>query len=136
MLLSTALDLPASVLVLVFVAAVGSYALVQILLDPLRNVPGPVLARFTRFWYFFEVYKGSFEVSNVELHKKYGPVVRIAPQEYSIDDVEAAKVIYGLGSGFVKVYSLLAECHNDFRVEHADNITGTMVLGVAATLPR
>lgn len=29
-------------------------------------------------------------------------MVRIAPGEYSVDDVEGAKVIYGLGKGFVK----------------------------------
>lgn len=31
-----------------------------------------------------------------------GSVVRIAPHEYSIDDPEAAKIIYGLGSQFFK----------------------------------
>lgn len=40
----------------------------------------------------------------MELHKKHGAVVRIAPGEYSIDGVEGAKVIYGLGRGFVKVF--------------------------------
>ena len=29
--------------------------------------------------------------------------MRIAPNEYSIDDPEAVKVIYGLGSQFIKV---------------------------------
>jgi hypothetical protein len=79
------------------------FLLVQFALDPLRDIPGPLLARFTRFWYFLEIYKGSFERSNIELHKKYGPIVRIAPGEYSIDDVEAAKTIYGHGNAFVKV---------------------------------
>jgi hypothetical protein len=32
-----------------------------------------------------------------------GPIVRIAPNEYSIDDPDAVKVIYGLGSQFIKV---------------------------------
>lgn len=32
-----------------------------------------------------------------------GPIVRIAPNEYSIDDPAAAKAIYGSGRGFVKV---------------------------------
>jgi len=79
------------------------YLLLRVLLDPLRDIPGPFLARFTRIWYFIEVYKGSFERTNIELHKKYGRIVRIAPREYSIDDVEAAKIIYGHGSQFVKV---------------------------------
>lgn len=79
------------------------YSLVLWLIDPLRSVPGPLLARFTRLWYLYKIYKGDFERTNVNLHKKYGPVVRIAPNEYSIDDVEAAKIIYGHGNAFVKV---------------------------------
>ena len=79
------------------------YFLLQFTLDPLRDIPGPLLARFTRLWYFIEIYKGSFELTEIELHKKYGPIVRIAPYEYSIDDVEAAKTIYGHGNSFPKV---------------------------------
>ncbi|KAE9369115.1 cytochrome P450 [Stipitochalara longipes BDJ] len=79
-----------------------AYGVVSTAIDPLRGIPGPFLARFTRLWYFFEVYKGSFEISNLDLHKTYGPIVRIAPNEYSVDDIEAAKSIYRLGNGFVK----------------------------------
>jgi hypothetical protein len=84
-------------------AALILYPLFQIILDPLRDIPGPFLARFTRLWYFIEIYKGSFELTEIELHKKYGAIVRIAPHEYSIDDVDAAKTIYGLGNSFPKV---------------------------------
>ena len=79
------------------------YFLLQQILDPLRSVPGPFFARFTRLWYFIHVYKGSFELKEIELHRKYGPIVRIAPHEYSIDDVDAAKAIYGHGNNFPKV---------------------------------
>lgn len=34
-----------------------------------------------------------------------GPIVRIAPNEYSIDDFDALKTIYGHGSSFIKVLS-------------------------------
>ncbi|KAH7413160.1 cytochrome P450 [Cadophora sp. MPI-SDFR-AT-0126] len=78
------------------------YFLLAPLLSPQRSIPGPFLARFTRLWYFYQIYKGDFERLNVRLHEEYGPVVRIAPGEYSIDDVEGARVIYGLGKGFVK----------------------------------
>ena len=39
----------------------------------------------------------------MDLHDKYGPIVRIAPNEYSIDDYEAAKVIYRTRDPLVKV---------------------------------
>lgn len=87
-----------------------AYGIVSAAMDPLRSIPGPFLARFTRLWYFFEVYKGSFEISNLGLHKTYGPIVRIAPNEYSVDDMEAAKLIYRVGNGFVKVCIYKFQC--------------------------
>ncbi|KAH6715260.1 cytochrome P450 oxidoreductase [Leptodontidium sp. MPI-SDFR-AT-0119] len=78
------------------------YYLTAALLSPLRSIPGPFWARFTRWWKFIEIYRGEFEKTNIELHRRYGPVVRISPNEYSIDDPEATKEIYGLGSHFVK----------------------------------
>lgn len=87
-----------------------AYSIVSAIMDPLRGIPGPFLARFTRLWYFFELYKGSFEISNVGLHKTYGPIVRIAPNEYSVDDMEAAKLIYKVGNGFVKVCIYTFQC--------------------------
>ena len=79
-----------------------------------RDVPGPFAAKFTRLWYLKNAWRGDFEKVNA-LHRKYGmslfrllpdtegSVVRIAPNEYSIDGLEAVKVIYGHSSHFVKV---------------------------------
>ncbi|RAL07996.1 cytochrome P450 [Aspergillus homomorphus CBS 101889] len=68
----------------------------------LLSIPGPFLARFTRLWYFTRVWKGHFEADNLELHARYGPVVRIAPGQYSISDRAAVKTVYGTGSRFPK----------------------------------
>ncbi|PVI00580.1 cytochrome P450 [Periconia macrospinosa] len=67
-----------------------------------QGIPGPFLARFSRLWYLHQIRKRTFHLSNIELHKKYGPVVRIAPNEFSIDDAEAVKIIYGHGTLFNK----------------------------------
>lgn len=72
-------------------------------LDPLRDVDGPLIARFSGLWYLKKIFDGKFELVNITLHKEYGPVVRIAPNVYSIDDADCAKVLYGHGSKFVKV---------------------------------
>ncbi|TVY38707.1 Pisatin demethylase [Lachnellula subtilissima] len=96
------LDLSLVSLFLLLSGFYGTILIIQFILDPLRDIPGPLLARFTRFWYFFAIYKGSFEKTNIALHRKYGPIVRIAPGEYSIDDCEAARTIYGYGNAFVK----------------------------------
>ncbi|KAI1100655.1 cytochrome P450 [Jackrogersella minutella] len=72
------------------------------LTSPLRSVPGPFLARFTNLWYFWKLTPGSFEVTNQELHEKYGPIVRYGPNRYSFDDPTAVKAIYGHGTQFIK----------------------------------
>ncbi|KAF4535861.1 Cytochrome P450 [Lasiodiplodia theobromae] len=75
---------------------------IRALFSPLRSVPGPFLARFTRLWYLWKVWRGDFQKTNIELHRKYGPVVRITPYDYSIDDPSAVKPIYGHGTAFTK----------------------------------
>ena len=42
------------------------------LLDPLRVVPGPFVARFTRLWYLIGSYNGRTHETIAELHDKYG----------------------------------------------------------------
>lgn len=66
------------------------------------KAPGPLLARFSNAWYAHRMIKGHFEQDNVQLHRKYGKIVRIGPNLYSIDDDAAAKVIYGHGTQFTK----------------------------------
>jgi hypothetical protein len=87
----------------VAVSLLITYHALQYVRDPLRDVPGPLIARFTRLWYLLEIYRGHYEQTNIKLHNKYGPIVRIAPWEYSVDDVQATKEIYGHSSKFVKV---------------------------------
>jgi len=71
--------------------------------DPLRGVPGPLLARFSRLWLFSGFWSRKYHDINYELHQKYGPIVRVAPGQYSIDDAEATKNIYGHNYKFLKV---------------------------------
>ncbi|KAL9636727.1 MAG: hypothetical protein Q9164_002642 [Protoblastenia rupestris] len=81
--------LPWILLVLVFAYALDT--LYKAYATPLRDIPGPWLAKFTRIWLFTAIAKRDFQTTNVDLHRKYGPIVRIAPNEYSIDDPEAAQ---------------------------------------------
>ncbi|KAL3485860.1 cytochrome P450 [Aspergillus germanicus] len=96
---------------LVVVTACAIYSMLRIaraLVHPLRNVPGPKWARFTRLWYLRAVNKGNFEMANIDLHRAHGPVVRIAPGQYSLDDPEAIRIIYSHSSAFVKAPWYLA----------------------------
>ena len=56
----------------------------KILTDPLRDVPGPFLARFTRLWELQQLRKGHFERVNIDLHKQHGAqTIHIALQRTS-----------------------------------------------------
>lgn len=91
---------------IIFIAAV-IFLLVRLfypffytLCSPLRSVPGPFLARFGRLWYFRQLYAGNFHQTNITLHQKYGPVVRVASDQYVIAAPDQA--VYGLRSQFAK----------------------------------
>ncbi|KAH6696651.1 pisatin demethylase [Leptodontidium sp. MPI-SDFR-AT-0119] len=78
------------------------YPLLRALLSPLRDVKGPALARYTRLWEVYKNWQGHLEHVTVALHKQYGPIVRLAPNRYSIGDPTAIRNIYGAGSKFYK----------------------------------
>jgi hypothetical protein len=44
----------------------------QTLTSPLRDVPGPFLARFTRLWELWAICKYETATLNIALHKRYG----------------------------------------------------------------
>lgn len=90
-------------LVLVLVTFWVFYILKCALAPGLRSIPGPFLAKFTDAWRLYKVYRGDFENCTIELHKKYGDVVRVGPNAVSIADPAAIESIYGLKSNFQKV---------------------------------
>lgn len=49
-----------------------SFYLYQLLSDPLRVIPGPFWARFSRFWELIQTRRSHFEEVNINLHKRYG----------------------------------------------------------------
>ncbi|KAJ4185646.1 hypothetical protein NW767_012855 [Fusarium falciforme] len=71
-------------------------------LPRLRHVPGPFLAGFTRLWKLNCIAHGRLEKVQMQLHARYGPVVRISPNEVLISDPSAIKTIYGHSSNFRK----------------------------------
>lgn len=64
---------------------------------PISNVPGPLLAKYTNFWLTKHYFQSTWMEDVVQLHKTYGPVVRIAPNEISFVDDAALKELYGTG---------------------------------------
>ncbi|KAH6684786.1 cytochrome P450 oxidoreductase [Halenospora varia] len=82
--------------------AIIIYKVIRDFASPLRHLPGPFIARFSRFWIFREARNGTFHLSSVKLHQKYGPIVRVAPNQFSINDPAAVKIIYGPKTAFRK----------------------------------
>ncbi|KAK4500741.1 hypothetical protein PRZ48_008931 [Zasmidium cellare] len=64
------------------------------LTSPLRAIPGPLFARFSRLWYLFNISSGHFEKSTASLHTRHGKIVRLSPNQYSINDPTAFQTIY------------------------------------------
>jgi len=94
-----------------FKAYIGYIILVLLVLRLLTNrfrrglvgIPGPKLASFTALWKLYSVWKGDHHNTEIRLHRKYGPLVRIGPNHISVGDPKAIPVIYGLNKGFTKV---------------------------------
>jgi cytochrome P450 len=76
--------------------------LVYGLRSPLATVPGPWYSRFTHLVLKYEVIRGRRVFYIHDLHRKYGPIVRISPEEVAVSDVGALSQIHKIGSGFHK----------------------------------
>lgn len=62
---------------------------------PLKDFPGPFLASVSNWWFWHSVRYGIAENTQLPLHKKYGPVVRITPSELSLANASALDIVYG-----------------------------------------
>lgn len=79
---------------LVFYIVYG--AVYRLYFSPIASFPGPKLAALT-FWYEFYydvVRRGRYTWKIAELHKKYGPIVRINPREIHIIDPDFIDELY------------------------------------------
>lgn len=103
MVVGTIIPLLATYWPVVLSVAVVAHLLSNYCNHGLHKYPGPVLARFTNWWRFYDVYKKRPEVTHIALHREHGDVVRLGPNYLSFSDPAALKAIYGLNKGFVKV---------------------------------
>ncbi|KAK5662523.1 hypothetical protein OQA88_8435 [Cercophora sp. LCS_1] len=69
--------------------------LYNLFLHPLRSYPGPLFMRATRLGYVLRHTRGTLPFDMLDLHKRYGPVVRIAPDELAFSSAAAWKDIMG-----------------------------------------
>ncbi|KAK4862903.1 hypothetical protein LT330_003036 [Penicillium expansum] len=64
--------------------------------SPLAHFPGPKLAALTMWYEFYydSFLEGQYTFRIAEMHRKYGPIVRISPFELHIDDPEYYEILY------------------------------------------
>jgi hypothetical protein len=86
---------------LAWLSALGTSILVYRLvlpIHPLHHIPGPLSAKSTQLCQFYSLFKGRPRVDQRRLHERYGPVIRIGPNEVSVADTSALSAIFGAKS--------------------------------------
>ncbi|CAK42677.1 hypothetical protein CBS115989_7071 [Aspergillus niger] len=78
----------------------ASVALYELYWSPLAHIPGPKLAACTRLYEFFYdvVCGGQYTFKIADLHKQYGPIIRISPREIHIHDPNYYETLYATNS--------------------------------------
>lgn len=80
--------------------------------SPLAKLPGPAISKYTSLWLKYKELTAQRTMYVHELHKQYGPVVRLAPDEAAFTSWAAIKEIYcSGGSGYDKT-----EFYDMFRI--------------------
>jgi hypothetical protein len=74
----------------------------RVFLHPLRNFPGPFFARVSSIWISTQLKNNNRHIKLLELHQKYGSIVRIGSSDLSICRPSAIEEIYGPKSRCVK----------------------------------
>jgi len=88
------------------------FHMVKNYMSPLSQLPGPHYSIFTELYLILQEFTGNRRPWIHKLHKIYGPVVRLGPNEVSFTSADAVKEIYtAAGSGYDKseLYSLFMQ---------------------------
>ena len=84
------------------VTGILSWGIYHAYFHPLSRYPGPKLWAAYRLPFVINNIRGQLPFKVLEFHRKYGPVVRIAPNELAFTDPQAWNDIYGMQSGRVQ----------------------------------
>ncbi|KAI0593101.1 pisatin demethylase [Biscogniauxia sp. FL1348] len=88
----------------------------------LRHIPGPFLAKFSYLWLGWASRTGRMAYIYAELSPKYGPLVRVGPNEITTDDPEVVRRISGARSAYGKDTWYIGSRFNPYR----DNMLTTV----------
>ncbi|KAI1095546.1 putative cytochrome P450 [Rostrohypoxylon terebratum] len=85
--------------------------LYRLFLHPLASFPGPKLAAATAWYEFYHdaIRRGKYTFEIQEMHDKYGPIVRISPEELHCNDPSFIPTLYTGGSARRNKYGHFAD---------------------------
>lgn len=84
------------------IAAVNEFVIYPFYTSPLANVPGPKMNAISKWWLIRTDFTKKRTLAIHAMHEKYGPAVRIGPNELSFSGEEPRNIIYGAGTSFYK----------------------------------
>ncbi|KAF1851628.1 cytochrome P450 oxidoreductase [Cucurbitaria berberidis CBS 394.84] len=101
-----------------WVAIIGLATLLYLLSNRyqkgLQKIPGPWIRSVSSIPRILSVYKSFSHEDDLRLHKKYGKIVRIAPNSLSISDPHEINTLYGISTKFYKSrFYDLASVHDE-----------------------
>lgn len=78
---------------LIYAAQLG---LRRLYFSPIAHIPGPRLAALTQYYEFYYdiILGGQYTFKIIELHRRYGPVIRINPWEVHVGDPDFFPELY------------------------------------------
>ncbi|KAI1077886.1 isotrichodermin C-15 hydroxylase [Whalleya microplaca] len=88
----------AGTLIVGTVLYVAGHVFYNLFLHPLASFPGPLLRRSSRVWWTVDLFRCKLVFDSDKYHKKYGPVVRTAPNELSFIDPRAWRDVMSGGA--------------------------------------
>ncbi|KAL2836559.1 cytochrome P450 [Aspergillus pseudoustus] len=117
-----------STLIALLLGGILSLCLYRLYFHPISKVPGPKLAACTSLWLAYHTYIGDECTVIFELHKKYGPVLRVAPNDVDIASGDAIEPIYLSRGGFPKT-----QVYSKFDIDGHTTIFSTLTLSERAS---
>ncbi|MCJ1473076.1 hypothetical protein MMC13_001726 [Lambiella insularis] len=102
------------------VAGLLVYYIIYYLISPLKDIPGPFLAKFTDFWRVYDYYHLISPETQKKLHAKHGVAVRLGPSMVALNDPNLIPIIYNARGTFCKsdFYSASDALVHGNKIEH------------------
>jgi hypothetical protein len=114
-------------LLLVFTGLI-SRLIYRLYFHPLATIPGPKIAACTSLWLAYHTYVGDECTVVFSLHRQYGPVLRVGPNDVDISNADAIEPMYIARGGFPK-----SSAYSKFDIDGHNTIFSTLTLSERAT---